>query len=184
MFEIVKNNKIGLVIYGSLYKNEGVLSNCLLNDIYDGPKLKISFRGCNPFKENLTRVLDYEKGDYIKTKIKIFDSQYGLEQIKRYIALREGNINYVTLYKSKNDEIINLPIHLYDYKNNIINDLKPICKKLKLDYLFFITYPSKVDDTINYVKKSNKKLKESKKYLCMCDLKTLTSDEKHIFNFK
>ncbi len=63
-----------------------------------GPKLKISFRECNQFKENLTRVLDYENGDYIKTKIKIFDNKYGIEQIKRYIALREGNINYVTLY--------------------------------------------------------------------------------------
>jgi len=181
---IIETNKIGIIIYGSLFKNEGILSQYLDYKYYDGPKLKISFTGCNIINQNLTRVIDYKNGKYTKTFIKIFNEILSIEQIIRYVTLREGNINYVTYYKSITDEIINLPGHLLEFTDLIKNDIKLICEKLKLDYLIFITYPSKITNIIKYVNKSDNILNNSKKYLNMCCEKSLSSLEKKIlFNF-
>ena len=179
---LLESQKIGIVIYGSLFRNEGILSHYLCDKYYEGPKLKISFNGCNPFKQNLTRVLDYKNGEYMKTYIKIFDNTLGLEQVKRYIALREGNINYVTYYKYKTNELINVPDHITIYKKEIKKELNQICKKIKLDYLFIITYPPKIENINNYIKQTDNILDNSKNYLSMCCKKTLSNVEKNILN--
>jgi len=179
---LLEPQKIGIVIYGSLYGNEGILSHYLCSKYYEGPKLKISFNGCNPFKQNLTRVLDYKNGEYMKTYIKIFDNSLGIEQVKRYIALREGNINYVTYYKFKTNELINVPEHISIYKKKIKNDLNLISNKIKLDYLFIITFPPKVENINNYIIQTDNILDNSKNYLSMCCKKTLSNIEKNILN--
>lgn len=180
---LLSPQKIGIIIYGSLYHNEGELTNYLKNTYLLGPKLKISIYGCNPFKLNLTRIIDYKNGEYIQTYIKLFDESLGIEQIKRYIALREGNINYITLYKYKTNELINVPIHLLDYKNKIRSELKKVSKINKLDYIFFVTYPPRINNPIKYIKKSEDILENTKKYLNKCDKNTLSKIETDILYY-
>lgn len=176
---LINPQKIGIVIYGSLYHYPGILKHYLKKGCINGPKLKISICGCNPFKLNLTRVIDYKNGTDTDTIIRLFDESLGIEQIKRYIALREGNINYVTLYNNKNQELINLPEHLLDNKNIIIQKLKDVSDKNNIDYLFLTTYPAKIENIDEYLNE-NYKIKRTKDYLKKCDQKTITNIEKQI----
>jgi hypothetical protein len=181
---LLNPQRIGIIIYGSLYHHEGQLKDYLQKSYINGPKLKISFLGCNPFKLNLTRVIDYKNGEYMQTYVKLFDESLGIEQIKRYIALREGNINYITFYKFNTNELINVPIHLLDYKNKIRSELKKVSKENKLDYIFFVTYPAKIEYPTKYLKKSSEDvLINTKKYLKKCNKDTLSKLESDILYY-
>ncbi len=179
---LIEHEKIGIVIYGSLYHYPGILENYLKKEpVLRGPKLKVSLLGLNQFKGNLTRVIDYENGEYIETAIRIFNEGYGIEQIKRYITLREGNINYIILYSNKNKEIINIPEHLIENKKEIIKELNKISDENKIDYLFFTAYPPKIKNIKEYINEDYKKIR-TREYLLKCDKKTYSSIEKKLFD--
>jgi len=180
--KLLEPQKIGLVIYGSLYHHEGILKDYLKSEYIRGPKLKISILGCNPFKENLTRVIDYDNGQEMETEIKLFNESLEIEQIKRYITLREGNINFIILYNHKSNEIINIPEHLIKNKNDIKDELKKVCEKNKIDYLFFTAYPAKITNIKKYLDNNNKK-KNTSDYLKKCKKESLTKIEKEIIFF-
>jgi hypothetical protein len=181
---LLNPQRIGIIIYGSLYHHEGQLTDYLQNSYINGPKLKISTMGCNPFKLNLTRVIDYKNGEYMQTYIKLFDESLGIEQIKRYIALREGNINYITFYKFNTNELINVPVHLLEYRSKIKSELKKVSKKNNLDYIFFVTYPAKIEYPTKYLKKSSEDvLINTKKYLKKCNKYTLSKLESDILYY-
>lgn len=175
--------RIGLLMYGSLCKYPGILDDHLEgSEFHDGPYLKINLTGYNKFKNNLTRVVDYENEDskLIKTSIRIFKKNVGLEQAKRYIVLREGDINYLVHYRRENDIMINLPEHLEKYKKEIKSKLREYANKLNLDYIFFQAYPKKIKNVIKYLKDNPACIKNTQRYIKKCDQQTLLDKEKKI----
>jgi hypothetical protein len=173
-------NKIGLIVYGSLYNKLGVLKSNLIDKVYDGAKFHINLSGCNRFNNNLTRVIDYKNGVLMKTNVRIFNKEIGLEQAKRYIALREGNINYLILYSYKSDMFINFPNHLYEYREDMKSKLKETAKRLKLDYLFMQAYPVKITNIIKFLENNKNFRENTKKYILKCNPSTILDVEKYI----
>jgi len=180
----VSSSRIGLLIYGSLCKYRGILENHLDREFKQGPELKINISGFNRFNNNLTRVIDYENKDaqLIRTTICRFKKTIGVEQAKRYIVLREGNINYLVHYGKKNDILINFPEHLNKYKKEIKSKLREYALKLNLDYVFFQAYPAQIKDIRLYLKDSPDIIKNTKKYIKKCDQLTLLNIEREIIN--
>ena len=175
--------RIGLLMYGSLCKYPGILDDHLeSSEFYDGPYLKINLTGYNRFNNNLTRVVDYENEDskLIKTSIRIFKKNIGVEQAKRYIVLREGNINYLIHYGRKNDIMINFPEHLDKYKKDIQSKIREYANKLNLDYIFFQAYPPKIKNVIKYLKDNPESIKKTQRYIKKCDQLTLLDVENKI----
>jgi hypothetical protein len=174
--------KVGIVVYGSLCKHLGELSYYVEKEVYAGPILKISLNGCNKIKKNLARILDYKNGTRINTVVKIFKNSLTLDEIKNIILLREGNINYISYYEKITNRLHNIPEHLLE--SSIIDNLKlkmyKTSVKLNLDYLFFITYPPRIEDPLSYVLKNNSILEDTKNYLKKCDSETYTNIEKKI----
>ncbi len=177
-------SKVGIVVYGSLCKHLGELSESVEKEVYDGPILKISLNGCNKIKKNLTRILDYKNGTRISTIVKIFKKNLTLDEIKNIILLREGNINYISYYDRTVDRLHNIPDHLSE--PSIIDNLKlkmyKTSLKLELDYLFFITYPPRIKDPLVYVTNNKSTICDTKNYLKKCDSKTLSNLEKKILS--
>jgi len=177
-----KNDKVGIIVYGSLCKHLGELSSSVEKELYDGPILNISLNGCNKIKKNLTRILDYENGVPTNTVIKILKKNLTLDEIKNIILLREGKKDYISYYEFTTNTLHNIPNHL----NQNIDDLKlkisKTCSKLGLDYLFFITYPPRIEDPILYVSKNYSILDDTKSYLKKCDSKTYSHLEKKILS--
>jgi hypothetical protein len=173
-------NKIGIIMYGSLYNNLGILTPHINKKVYDGPKININLSGCNRFNNNLTRVIDYKNGVLMKTNVRVFNKTIGLEEAKRYVALREGNINYLILYSYKNDLLINFPEHLYEHCHDIQSKLRETSKRLKLDYVFMQAYPVKIKNIIKFLEENKNFIKNTKKYILKCNLSTLLDIEKYI----
>jgi hypothetical protein len=173
-------NKIGLIVYGSLYNNLGILKSHVDEKLYDGPKFKINLSGCNRFNNNLTRVIDYNNGVLMKTNVRIFNKDIGLEQARRYIALREGNINYLILYSYKTDMLVNIPNYLYEYQEDIKSKLKETSKRLKLDYLFMQAYPVKIKNIIKFLEENKNFIENTKRYILKCDPLSIINVEKYI----
>jgi hypothetical protein len=177
-------SKVGIVVYGSLCKHLGELSESVEKEVYDGPVLKISLNGCNKIKKNLARILDYENGIRINTIVKIFKKNLTLDEIKDIILLREGNINYISYYDKTDDRLHNIPYHLSE--PSIIENLKlkmyKTSLKLELDYLFFITYPPRIKDPLLYIINNKSTIRDTKNYLKKCDSKTLNNLEKKILS--
>ena len=176
--------RVGIIVYGSLCKHLGELSFSVEREVYDGPILKISLNGCNKIKKNLARVLDYKNGTRINTIVKIFKKSLTLDEIKNIILLREGNKKYISYYDSKTDSLHNVPQHLLE--SCIIDSLKfkmfKTSLKLNLDYLFFITYPPRINDPLSYIikQKNSSILEDTKNYLKKCDSSTYSNLEKKI----
>ena len=177
------SSRIGVLMYGSLCKYPGILDDHLeSSEFHDGPYLKINLTGYNRFNNNLTRVVDYENEDskLIKTSIRIFKKNIGVEQAKRYIVLREGNINYLVHYGRKNDIMINFPEHLNKYELEIKSKIRDCANKLDLDYIFFQAYPPKIKNVIKYLKDNSDSIKNTQKYIKKCDQLTLLDIENKI----
>jgi hypothetical protein len=177
------SSRIGVLMYGSLCKYPGILDDHLeSSEFHDGPYLKINLTGYNRFNNNLTRVVDYENEDskLIKTSIRIFKKNIGVEQAKRYIVLREGNINYLVHYGRKNDIMINFPEHLNKYELEIKSKMRDFANKLDLDYIFFQAYPPKIKNVIKYLKDNSDSIKNTQKYIKKCDQLTLLDIENKI----
>jgi len=176
--------KVGIVVYGSLCKHLGELSEYVEKEIYEGPVLKISLNGCNKIKKNLARILDYKNGIRMDTVVKIFKNKLTLDEIKNIILLREGNINYISYYNRTTDRLHNIPNHLSE--SSIIDNLKlkmhKTSLKLDLDYLFFITYPPKIKDPLIYIINNKSIINDTQNYLKKCDSKTLNNLEKKILS--
>lgn len=176
--------KVGIVVYGSLCKHLGELSESVEKEVYEGPVLKISLNGCNKIKKNLARILDYKNGTRINTVVKIFKKNLTLDEIKNIILLREGNINYISYYERTTNRLHNIPDHLSE--PSIIDNLKlkmyKTSLKLELDYLFFITYPPRIKDPLLYITSNQSTIYDTKNYLKKCDSKTLSNLEKKILS--
>ena len=182
----VSSSRIGLLIYGSLCKYLGILENHLEREFNSGPELNINLSGYNRFNNNLTRVIDYENKDaqLIRTTICRFKKTIGVEQAKRYIVLREGNINYLVHYGKKNDIMINFPEHLNKYEKEIKSKIRDYAIKLNLDYIFFQAYPPQIKNIRLYVKDNPDIIKNTKKYIKKCDQLTLLDIERKMLDIK
>ena len=182
----ISSSRIGILIYGSLYKYPGILENYIEMEFKRGPELNINISGFNRFNNNLTRVIDYENKDaqLIKTTIRIFKKTIGVEQAKRYIVLREGNINYLVHYGKKNDMMINFPEHLNKYEKEIKSKIREYAIKLNLDYIFFQAYPPQIKNIRLYLKDNQDIIKNTKKYIKKCNQLTLLNIEREILKIK